>query len=63
MALTPVGRMGTTENIAGLVSYLVSDEADFVTGGYCFFLGRISENLHYVDTGQSLSINGGAYYD
>ena len=28
----PLGRMGTPEDIAGLVSYLASDEAGFVTG-------------------------------
>ncbi|KIJ56437.1 hypothetical protein M422DRAFT_73183 [Sphaerobolus stellatus SS14] len=41
---TPLGTTGTPEQIAGLVSYLVSDDADFMTG-------------------QSVSINGGTYYD
>jgi len=41
---TPLGRCGTTEDIAGLVSYLVSDAASFMTG-------------------QSVSINGGTYFD
>ncbi|TFK97511.1 acetoin reductase family protein [Pterulicium gracile] len=39
-----VGRNGQPEEVAGLVSYLVSDVASFVTG-------------------QSLCINGGAYFD
>jgi len=38
------GKLGTPENIAALVSYMVSDEADFMTG-------------------QSISINGGVYFD
>jgi len=41
---TIVPRVGTPEDIAGLVAYLVSKEADFVTG-------------------QSVSINGGGFYD
>lgn len=41
---TPVQRLGTPEDIAGLVSYLVSENASFVTG-------------------QSISINGGTFYD
>ncbi|KAF8581568.1 NAD-P-binding protein [Ramaria rubella] len=40
----PMQRLGTCENVAALVSYLVSDEADFMTG-------------------QSVSINGGLFYD
>jgi len=31
-ALHPVGRLGTAEEIASLVTYLVSDEAAFITG-------------------------------
>ncbi|KAH9050223.1 hypothetical protein EDB84DRAFT_1623604 [Lactarius hengduanensis] len=39
-----VNRIGTPEDIAGLVSYLASDGSGFVTG-------------------QSISINGGSYFD
>lgn len=38
----PVGRMGTGEDIAAAVAYLVSDEASYVTG-------------------QTISVNGGAF--
>lgn len=38
----PVGRMGTGDDIAGAVSYLVSDDASYVTG-------------------QTISVNGGAF--
>jgi len=39
-----MGRMGTPENVAALVSYIVSDQADFMTG-------------------QSVSLNGGMFFD
>lgn len=31
--MSPLGRMGTSEEVAALVSFLASDEAGFVTGG------------------------------
>jgi NAD(P)-dependent dehydrogenase (short-subunit alcohol dehydrogenase family) len=31
-AISPMGRIGTPENIAAVVSYLASDQADFMTG-------------------------------
>ncbi|KAI0001176.1 NAD(P)-binding protein [Russula vinacea] len=44
LSATAVGRIGETEDIAHLVSYLVSKEAGFITG-------------------QTISINGGSYFD
>lgn len=41
---TPMSRLGSPEDIAGIVSYLASDKASFVTG-------------------QSISVNGGLFYD
>jgi 3-oxoacyl-[acyl-carrier protein] reductase len=41
-ALTPLGRFGSVEEVAGAVTLLASDEASFITG-------------------QTLSVNGGAY--
>ncbi|KAI0266333.1 acetoin reductase family protein [Gloeopeniophorella convolvens] len=43
-ATAPIGRMGTPEDIAGLVSYIASEKSSFITG-------------------QSLSINGGLFFD
>ena len=41
-ALTPLGRFGSVEEVAGAAVFLASDEASFITG-------------------QTLSINGGAF--
>jgi 3-oxoacyl-[acyl-carrier protein] reductase len=46
---TPLGRLGTPEDVAGAVSYLVSDDAAWVTG-----------QILYVDGGASVS--GGSHY-
>ena len=42
---TPIGRMGTPDEVVGAVLYLASDWATFVTGS-CLFLdgGRLSQN-------------------
>lgn len=33
IAATPMGRLGTASEVAGLVTFLASDEASFITGG------------------------------
>jgi NAD(P)-dependent dehydrogenase (short-subunit alcohol dehydrogenase family) len=32
--LHPIGRLGTSEEVAALTSFLLSDEASFITGSY-----------------------------
>jgi 3-oxoacyl-[acyl-carrier protein] reductase len=32
LAATPLGRLGSPEDVAGAVRFLVSDEASFITG-------------------------------
>jgi NAD(P)-dependent dehydrogenase (short-subunit alcohol dehydrogenase family) len=56
-------RLGTPENIAGLVSYLASDEADFMTGRSCPFVQVFINMFTLITLGQSISINGGLFYD
>jgi 3-oxoacyl-[acyl-carrier protein] reductase len=39
---TPLGRMGTAEDVAGAVQFLASTEADFITGQVLVVDGGIS---------------------
>ncbi len=42
----PLGRMGTSEEVAGLVAWLASDEAAYVTGSTYFIDGGLMRNYH-----------------
>ncbi|HVG27671.1 MAG TPA: glucose 1-dehydrogenase [Acidobacteriaceae bacterium] len=42
----PLGRMGTAEEVAGLVAWLASDEATYVTGSTYFIDGGLIRNYH-----------------
>lgn len=42
----PLGRMGTAEEVAGLVAWLASDEAAYVTGSTYFIDGGLIRNYH-----------------
>lgn len=42
----PLGRMGTSEEVAGLVGWLASDEAAYVTGSTYFIDGGLIRNYH-----------------
>jgi 3-oxoacyl-[acyl-carrier protein] reductase len=39
--LTPLGRLGEPENVAGAVRFLCSDEASFITGGVLLVDGGV----------------------
>jgi NAD(P)-dependent dehydrogenase (short-subunit alcohol dehydrogenase family) len=45
----PVGRVGTAEDIAALVSYLVGPESGFVTGAEFIIDGGMTRKMVYVD--------------
>lgn len=45
----PVGRVGTPEDIAGLVAYLISSQAGFVTGQDFIVDGGMTRKMMYVD--------------
>lgn len=42
----PLGRLGTSEEIAGLAAYLSSDEAGYITGSTYFIDGGLMRNYH-----------------
>lgn len=42
----PLGRMGKSEEVAGLVAWLASDEAAYVTGSTYFIDGGLIRNYH-----------------
>jgi glucose 1-dehydrogenase len=42
----PLGRLGTSEEVAGLVAWLASDEAAYVTGSTYFIDGGLIRNYH-----------------
>jgi glucose 1-dehydrogenase len=46
LANIPLGRMGKPEEIAGLVAWLASDEAAYVTGSTYFIDGGLIRNYH-----------------
>ena len=42
----PLGRLGTPEEVAGLVAYLASDEASYITGSTFIIDGGLIRNYH-----------------
>jgi len=42
----PLGRLGKPEEVAGMVAYLASDEASYVTGSTFFIDGGLIRNYH-----------------
>jgi len=46
LANIPLGRMGTADEVAGLVAWLASDEAAYVTGSTYFIDGGLIRNYH-----------------
>ena len=42
----PLGRMGTAQEVAGLVAYLASDEAGYITGSTYVIDGGLMRNYH-----------------
>jgi NAD(P)-dependent dehydrogenase (short-subunit alcohol dehydrogenase family) len=45
----PTGRVGTPEDIAGLVAYLISERAGFITGQNIIVDGGMTRKMIYVD--------------
>jgi len=46
LANIPLGRMGTTDDVAGLVAFLASDDAAYVTGSTFVIDGGLMRNYH-----------------
>lgn len=46
LANIPLGRLGTTEDVAALVAFLASDDAAYVTGATYLVDGGLSRNYH-----------------
>lgn len=46
LANIPLGRMGTTEDVAGLVAFLVSEDAAYITGSTFVVDGGLMRNYH-----------------
>jgi NAD(P)-dependent dehydrogenase (short-subunit alcohol dehydrogenase family) len=45
----PAGRVGRPEDIAGMVAYLISDDAGFVTGQNFVVDGGMTRKMIYVE--------------
>lgn len=45
----PAGRVGTPEDIAGLVAYLISEQAEFITGQNIVVDGGMTRKMIYVE--------------
>ncbi len=46
LANIPLGRLGTTEDVAALVAFLASDDAAYITGATYYVDGGLSRNYH-----------------
>jgi glucose 1-dehydrogenase len=46
LANIPLGRLGTTEDVASLVAFLASDEASYINGSTFVIDGGLSRNYH-----------------
>jgi glucose 1-dehydrogenase len=46
LAKIPLGRLGTTDDVAGMVAYLASDEASYVTGATILIDGGLMRDYH-----------------